>query len=194
MSLYVLSTTNELTSLLRSAPLFLPALLAAGISIRINERWKAILLSLRYHAAGMIFLWLLWIFTPNVVRSLLVALNLPQFSIYHPVFFSFWGVAFAWLVLFYSVRTHSFLARSRLLRGIGTISYSIYLSHWFILRAVEKLNIPNSIASAIFLSLCVLVSCLTYVFIEKPGMELGYSLSRKLRCFNLSRAHRNTGA
>jgi len=73
---------------------------------------------------------------------------------------------------------------------LGLISYSVYLSHTTVIVAfkplysnIYSLEAPTSfryfLSAAITLVIVILVSYVTYRFIEEPGMQLGRSLIRK---------------
>jgi peptidoglycan/LPS O-acetylase OafA/YrhL len=79
------------------------------------------------------------------------------------------------------------LLRNRWLRGLGTIAYGAYLSHMYVLNAVFHLVWPhswdqrvavNSVAaySAIGVSLILTVTAsgLSWLFLEKPLLQLGH--------------------
>ncbi|MCT4560191.1 MAG: acyltransferase [Crocinitomicaceae bacterium] len=56
----------------------------------------------------------------------------------------------------------------KFLRFIGTISFSMYLFHMPILKFVETLNFPEELKFYLFFLLVIIVSCCTYLLIEKP--------------------------
>src|SRR5262249_5031973 len=85
-----------------------------------------------------------------------------------------------------------FLLRWRGLRFLGDISYSVYLLHFLVLCTVIKAFTSLQQASGIRLSIYVLafaltcVTCavtillswLTYVYVEEPGIEFGKRVLR----------------
>jgi len=88
-----------------------------------------------------------------------------------------------------------YLFRSRVLRFLGDISYSLYLLHFVVLCTVVKLFTLLQWASGTSVSiyvLAILATCLTstitimlawlsYVYVEEPGIKLGKRLLRFLR-------------
>jgi peptidoglycan/LPS O-acetylase OafA/YrhL len=78
----------------------------------------------------------------------------------------------------------------RPLRFLGRISYSFYLFHWpiFYLCAIAALRLKwlaggdaNLVVCATSIAVTLVVSALSYRFIEMPGIALGKRLSEKPR-------------
>jgi peptidoglycan/LPS O-acetylase OafA/YrhL len=94
----------------------------------------------------------------------------------------FWPLAIAWFggyalcFAFYLLRARSL----RLLVGLGTISYSVYVLHPVVLVVVPLPHVPI-LTMAVGLSATVAVSAVTYRYIEKPTMELGRRIARRAR-------------
>jgi len=66
---------------------------------------------------------------------------------------------------------------NKIILYIGTISYSIYLTHLVILRFFEEMSLPY--AFVIGLMLTVAVSTLTYKIVERPFMGLITNFNKK---------------
>jgi peptidoglycan/LPS O-acetylase OafA/YrhL len=68
-----------------------------------------------------------------------------------------------------------------ILRFIGMISFSIYLTHFLIMRMTKKLLVfppaAEFLLAAIF---TILISWMLYRFVEKPGQALGKNLANRL--------------
>jgi peptidoglycan/LPS O-acetylase OafA/YrhL len=80
-----------------------------------------------------------------------------------------WSTAYLVFLAAYLLRAYRF---PRILVGLGTISYSVYLLHPPLLTVVPVW--PNPIYSLLaMLGLTVVVASCTYRFIEQPGMALG---------------------
>lgn len=74
------------------------------------------------------------------------------------------------------------LLGARPLVFLGEISFSIYLLHMFIIRAVQKANyLPDYIDAWFSLGLCVLCASVSYWAIERPGIRMGKIIGQKLR-------------
>jgi peptidoglycan/LPS O-acetylase OafA/YrhL len=80
-----------------------------------------------------------------------------------------WSTAYVVFLAAYLFRAYRF---PRILVGLGTISYSVYLLHPPLVAVVPVW--PNPIYSLLaMLGLTVVISSCTYRFIEQPGMALG---------------------
>ena len=94
-----------------------------------------------------------------------------------------------------------YLLRSRFLLFLGDISYSIYLLHFVVLctvvkvftllqaamgASVDTIILAVSVASVTCI-VTTLLAWLTFVYVEKPGIELGRRV-----CFSLQRAMTST--
>lgn len=79
------------------------------------------------------------------------------------------------------------LLNSRVLRALGTVSFSLYLWHFVVIGLVwiltRQLEIPPMLQLALnygaTIAIAFLLSTLSYRFIEKPGMQLAASLSQR---------------
>jgi peptidoglycan/LPS O-acetylase OafA/YrhL len=67
---------------------------------------------------------------------------------------------------------------SRPLVFLGEISFSLYLTHMFIIRAIQPHLSPGLFAGWIALGACISVAYLTYLLIERRGIAAGKSVSR----------------
>ncbi|MDR6146738.1 peptidoglycan/LPS O-acetylase OafA/YrhL [Sphingomonas sp. SORGH_AS870] len=75
-------------------------------------------------------------------------------------------------------KRHSAFAQSPALRYLGEISYSVYLLHSAIMRALELTDIRGLPFIALTFTLTILGATLTYKYIEKPGVMLARSWTR----------------
>ena len=105
---------------------------------------------------------------------------------YGPVNFGLWALVLLVGCLLYE--RFNTVADYKVLNALGDYSYSMYLSHAFIISFFQKnpefipvYNMGNGISKLAFTILCViLVSYLLYNFVEKPGIRLGRRLINKL--------------
>jgi peptidoglycan/LPS O-acetylase OafA/YrhL len=100
-----------------------------------------------------------------------------------------WTRAIA-LITAYALVTVFFLLRNRVnwpagMQWLGRVSYSLYLTHWVILQAVPPLpaSVPGYrlLSMLIWLVAALVTSELTYRFVEKPGIDAGRWVARRLR-------------
>lgn len=102
-----------------------------------------------------------------------------------------WSFMFGGLIVFQAIKP-SHLLSNRLLLRLGELSYSIYLTHVFVIVILkEQILIVydyffSSLGSySFFVVACSIIllvfflSCLTFQFIEKPGLNLGRRLIKK---------------
>lgn len=105
---------------------------------------------------------------------------------YGPVNFGLWALVLLIGCLLYE-RFNS-VADYKVLNALGDYSYSMYLSHAFIISFFQKnsdmipiYNIGGGITKITFTILCVvLVSHLLYNYVERPGIILGRRIINKL--------------
>jgi peptidoglycan/LPS O-acetylase OafA/YrhL len=68
------------------------------------------------------------------------------------------------------------------LTWLGRISYSLYLTHWVVMNVMPP--VPDSIPGyrvltfVVWMAITLVVSHLTYRYLEKPAMDLGHRVSR----------------
>ena len=105
-----------------------------------------------------------------------------------PAYFSF-SLAFVLLLIGFSGVRH-WLFVNPLITTIGKLSYSLYLVHFgviFLLKTYlkdyfifENKDITLLVVFTLVLLISMLISSVSYRFIEKPGIELGKFVSQKL--------------
>jgi peptidoglycan/LPS O-acetylase OafA/YrhL len=139
----------------------------------------------------------------NAPARLLVSLGLVMLACTRFLPLDYWGptanlleLAAATLIIGALIGANEkvYLFRSRVLRFLGDISYSLYLLHFVVLCTVVKLFTLLQWASGTSVSiyvLAVLATCVTstitiilawlsYVYVEEPGIKLGKRLLRFL--------------
>jgi peptidoglycan/LPS O-acetylase OafA/YrhL len=139
----------------------------------------------------------------NAPARLLVSLGLVMLACTRFLPLEYWGAAANLLELaaatliigaLIGANEKVYLFRSRVLRFLGDISYSLYLLHFVVLCTVVKLFTLLQWASGTSVSiyvLAVLATCVTstitiilawlsYVYVEEPGIKLGKRLLRFL--------------
>ncbi len=112
------------------------------------------------------------------------------FKVLFPFHFLF-GISFFLIMLFMMNRPRNFLA-NRIMVHLGTISYSAYISHFFVIKYTHSwffgwmgnLNLVQEWQFIFFLLWTVLITVIVseglYRLIEKPGQRLGKVLIGKL--------------
>lgn len=73
---------------------------------------------------------------------------------------------------------------SKVLRSIGVVSYSMYLTHYLLLHYLSKYIFNNNILFFVLTFLTYLVSAVTYYYIERPFIKLKVSFQKKTSFFN----------
>lgn len=69
---------------------------------------------------------------------------------------------------------------TRLLCWVGEISFSIYLLHMFVVRAVYSMEFPSYAAGWLVVCITLIISTLSYRWIEVPGIKFGRRICNKL--------------
>ncbi len=87
--------------------------------------------------------------------------------------FTAWVAAFVVFLVLLGLRPRI----PRLLLGLGTISYSVYLLHPLVLRLLPG-HLPPTLFLTLAFGITLAVASMTYVFIERPFVRLGTFLSR----------------
>jgi len=110
------------------------------------------------------------------------------FGVQHPLFMVFdWASALgaaAVIILGLGNPLIRGVLLSRLPQFLGRISYSVYLLHHTVLLVLLHLALHRISPAAIFfayISATLLLSAVMYAFVEKPAMDLGRRLSRRLQ-------------
>ncbi|MFK0385439.1 acyltransferase family protein [Agrobacterium sp. NPDC090273] len=91
---------------------------------------------------------------------------------------SSWLIGAATFFFFYIFRASS-IAHNKILIWLGTISYSVYLTHPLILRVLHYHNIEGYYLLLAGITLTMLVSTLTYRFIEHPFTSSSHGKNKK---------------
>ena len=74
----------------------------------------------------------------------------------------------------------------KLLLGLGTISYSLYLFHPLVMRVFSQMTNKYALLQGYHLSfymvftalLSIIVAFIVYIIVEKPAINLGHHLTR----------------
>lgn len=121
-----------------------------------------------------------WIFSSlGIVSLLIIALTIPFYfehifgfrldihsSLFYFPYACAWGLVL--LAAKYGTGLIKWIFEIKLLRFIGTISFSMYLFHMPILSFVNKLTIPAGLKIYAFFLLAIVFSSLSYLLIERP--------------------------
>ncbi|WP_168792675.1 acyltransferase family protein [Paraburkholderia aromaticivorans] len=89
-----------------------------------------------------------------------------------------WGIAYLLFMGCYAARKQSVM-RFRPLLALGTISYSVYLLHPLVESLISSMNVQGTVFMAILFLVTIVLSSLTYRYIEKPGIEYPRRVERK---------------
>ncbi len=77
---------------------------------------------------------------------------------------------------------------SRPLVHLGNISFSLYLLHMFVVRLVQKSGaLPPVTQAWLALGLSIVLASVSYLVIERPGINAGKMISRSMRGFSIYR-------
>ncbi|MFM0170085.1 acyltransferase family protein [Paraburkholderia sediminicola] len=101
----------------------------------------------------------------------------PEVATVQSVFIS-WGVAYLLFIGCYAARERSIMQLKPLL-GLGTISYSLYLVHPTVQNLIGLANIEGWAHLAILWPATLVLSYLTYRYIEKPAIDYPRRMERK---------------
>lgn len=94
------------------------------------------------------------------------------------------------ILVFYSfLYFDGYLHKSKFFSWIGTISYSLYLTHEFVVKGVSRLlfplddiNLINFAISLVCLGLSIVVAKLSYIVIEKQSVKICWFLYDRFIC------------
>jgi peptidoglycan/LPS O-acetylase OafA/YrhL len=104
--------------------------------------------------------------------------KLRYISILYAVIFSFFTLSV------YIGNTVNVLLDNMFMRNMGIWGFSVYLLHMAVFQIVHFFNINGIIGFFIVLPLIMIVSFLTYTFIEKKSIDISYYLIKKLNLIN----------
>jgi peptidoglycan/LPS O-acetylase OafA/YrhL len=65
----------------------------------------------------------------------------------------------------------------RWLQFLGTISYSLYLSHNIVIRAMSHIHLPNAMLAPPMIVGCIAFAALMWALVERPSMRLARRIS-----------------
>ena len=94
---------------------------------------------------------------------------------YHPSFYTLLSIIGVSLIIWFSNKDELItkILSTKLLVGVGLISYSLYLWHYPIFVFIRKFDIieNNNFQKLLFAFLIIVLSILSFYFIEKPCRE-----------------------
>lgn len=91
---------------------------------------------------------------------------------------SSWGLGIFIFAFFYQHRNREFTS-NKILRWLGECSYSVYLVHPLIIDLLKPAQLQGVAFIAILIPLTLLISALTYNWIEKPAIALTSKLKKQ---------------
>jgi peptidoglycan/LPS O-acetylase OafA/YrhL len=125
-----------------------------------------------------------------VAAAIVIPLLAPRsvaFFLGSPVMDAFvwsWAIGLAWCGLLYALMTADVLRRlfaSPILRYYGRISFSLYLTHFYLIGVVAGYaGSPNIVRGFVLLVLATIVASGLHLAVEVPGLRLGAALARKI--------------
>ena len=156
------------TSTLKFFPVFL---VGTAISIYELVKYEAISKvshSIKLEIAGLISFGIILITIPYYFELIFNKEVNFQSTALSPFYALLWGILligakYGWGLL-------KWVFEIRFLRFIGTISFSMYLFHMPVLIIVTKYwpNLPPKLSVYIFFAISILISCITFLLIERP--------------------------
>jgi peptidoglycan/LPS O-acetylase OafA/YrhL len=162
--------------------IFVIGALLAKYRLSISDKLK--LLSARSKAILFCFGLLMYVFVkPSFALKALVFHDIAPF--YRTVI-DCWVVAIGAAILIVFAMTSKVFSRiltNKIIHFLGKISYSLFLSHIFILFSLIHLlyeRIPMFLICLISIIMTLIISSFMYVFIEEPSIKLGRFLVNKL--------------
>jgi len=126
---------------------------------------------------------------PSLYYAVVRGDSLTMFSATSQEYERFWDSRIPWIgmvlgLLFFSLNNAStMLGRilaSAPLAWLGRVSFGLYLVHAVILQLVHRVKLPESIEFVVALGAALGIAWLAHLGVEKPGMELGKRLTRKI--------------
>lgn len=160
-------------SLLLQFPVFLSGVVGAVIfhSLSANQAVVPVALRSASNVLAIIILLLLLSFLPTI-SGFVYDGNIDASVLKRPYVFGILWTAFLICVLF-GRGIVSKVLESLLLRFIGVISFSVYLWHVPILAAVKRIpNLEGVVGILVVTPIILVVSTLSYLFIEKPFLQI----------------------
>ncbi|MDH4099001.1 MAG: acyltransferase [Nitrospirota bacterium] len=157
--------SDERYSIVRYLPMFLCGSLFAFI----NEWYQQNAIKLRtgiLSVVGIVLCVSVFILMPNVFEKITTM----RYVFFSPRLTLIWGMLFG-LLIFVVMNEKGILSRifsCRVVRFMGIISFSVYLWHIFVLEWVVTLSISNLAMMAVFYSVTILLSSITFIVIEQP--------------------------
>lgn len=95
-----------------------------------------------------------------------------------------WAIGLGWAAILYALTRSSplqYLFRNSALRFYGRISFSLYLTHFYLINAVAaNMMLPGIVKGAVTLVLATVVATGMYLAVEVPGLRLGGRLARAI--------------
>jgi peptidoglycan/LPS O-acetylase OafA/YrhL len=95
-----------------------------------------------------------------------------------------WVTGVAWCAMLCSLTASDIYRRLfgiRFLRLYGRISFSVYLTHYYLVDAVAaNADLPHIVRGVVALALTTTVATGLYLTIEVPGLRLGAALARRI--------------
>lgn len=155
-----------ITSTLRYFPIFIVGTIISIFELLNTKKLKTNKYSIAYSIGGIISIICIGISIPFYFQYIFgYYIDFHRSEFYLP-YAMLWGIIL--LSAKYGNRLLKKILEIKVLRFIGSISFSIYIFHMVFLQFVSQLNIANYIKIYLFLFLTILFSSISYILIERP--------------------------
>ena len=155
-----------LISTLRFLPIFLIGTIISIYELLFRTQLQKTIKPSLFNISGIIAIVLILLTAPFYFEKIFgFTVNFQSFSFYLP-YAMLWGVIL--LSAKYGKGLMKYVLEIKLLRFIGTISFSLYLFHILILEIIKHVEINQNIKFYIFFLLSILFASISYLVIERP--------------------------
>ncbi|WP_053976407.1 acyltransferase family protein [Mangrovimonas xylaniphaga] len=160
----------SLISTFRYFPVFIVGTFISIVELIYGEKKLQSMKSLIFEVGGVLGIVIIIITIPYYFKSIFgFGLNFHSALFFFP-YALIWGVIL--LAAKYGGGIIKKLFELKLLRFIGSISFSVYLLHMIFLNMVREMAIPNNLKIYVFFFLTIVFSSLSFLLIERPLSNL----------------------
>jgi peptidoglycan/LPS O-acetylase OafA/YrhL len=153
-------------SIVRYLPIFLTGTAIAIFEVKRPDEFSRKINNKEFKYAGILALALILLSIPYYFKFITGQTIDNRLAYYYLPYAILFGI------ILYSAKRNTGIIRNilevKILRFLGIISFSLYIFHMLILRIITKLNTPESYKIYIFFILAIIISSISYIFIEKP--------------------------
>ncbi len=153
-------------SIVRYLPIFLTGTAIAIFEVKRPDEFSRTINNKGFKYAGILALAIILLSIPYYFKLITGQTIDNRLAYYYLPYAILFGI------ILYSAKRNTGIIRNilevKMLRFLGIISFSLYIFHMLILRIITKLNTPESYKIYIFFILAIIISSISYIFIEKP--------------------------